>query len=659
MAGVPTRARPFVYLVCTTGMVCMLLGLLPWHSSHSLLFPSYLLLTIVASALKTVLPGSEGTVSVNFVFFLVGICNMTISETLTLVAIATVVQCFWRAKKRLSFIHFAFNLSQLALAIIASYWTYTFLLQHVFHARVPLPLLVASIVYFLFNSIPVATVVALADNTSIFAKWRTGYSWTFPYYLIGAAIAGLIQFVNRMVGWEMSILVLPAVYVIYRSYCMHLGRWEDEKRHLEDLASLNMRTIETLALAIEAKDHTTGDHLQRVRVYAMELGKDLGLSPSELQALQAASVLHDIGKLAVPEHIISKPGKLTPQEFEKMKIHPIVGAEIVEQVRFPYPVAPIVRCHHEKWDGSGYPEGISGEAIPIGARILSAVDCLDALASDRQYRRALPLDEAMAHVARDSGKAFDPRVVAALQARYVELEQLARSQAPEDRPHLSLDIKVERGAAPDAGFAASVPSATSAQSAGSRLIDVLSPTEEPLTLEETLSGMVLRLRNLVPFDALAMFALRGNVLLPRFVLGENMRQLSTLRINVGEGLAGWVAENGNYILNGNPTVEPGLEGASRAVMLKSALAVPVSHGGRILGVLAVYALQPDSFTAEHLTVLQATAEQLAPLIEQSTEAERSRRSSGPADWRHQSGHVRRRATAEAQTGAYSVLSSVK
>ena len=221
------------------------------------------------------------------------------------------------------------------------------------------------------------------------------------------------------------------------------------KRHLEDLASLNMRTIETLALAIEAKDHTTGDHLQRVRVYAMELGKDLGLSPAELQALQAASVLHDIGKLAVPESIISKPGKLTPEEFEKMKIHPIVGAEIVEQVRFPYPVAPIVHSHHEKWDGSGYPDGISGDAIPIGARILSAVDCLDALASDRQYRRALPLDEAMAHVVRESGKAFDPRVVAALQARYIELEHLARSQKPEERPKLSLDVKVERGAAPE------------------------------------------------------------------------------------------------------------------------------------------------------------------------------------------------------------------
>ena len=120
-------------------------------------------------------------------------------------------------------------------------------------------------------------------------------------------------------------------------------------------------------------------------------------------------MLHDIGKLAVPEHIISKPGKLTPEEFEKMKIHPIVGAEILEQVDFPYPVVPIVRAHHEKWDGSGYPDGLAGEDIPIGARILAAVDCLDALASDRQYRKALPLDEAMAKVVAEAGKSFDPR----------------------------------------------------------------------------------------------------------------------------------------------------------------------------------------------------------------------------------------------------------
>ena len=136
-----------------------------------------------------------------------------------------------------------------------------------------------------------------------------------------------------------------------------------------------------------------------------------GLCPSELDALQAASLLHDIGKLAVPEHIISKPGRLTPEEFEKMKIHPVVGAEILEHVRFPYPVVPIVRAHHEKWDGSGYPFGLMGVEIPVGARILSAVDYLDALASDRQYRKALPLEEVIKRLTDESGKAFDPRVV--------------------------------------------------------------------------------------------------------------------------------------------------------------------------------------------------------------------------------------------------------
>lgn len=621
MAGIPTRAKPFVFLVCAVGFICLLTGILPWRTSHSLLFPSYLLLTIAASALKTALPGSEGTVSVSFVFFLIGICNMTISETLSLVVLCAVVQSFWRTRKRLSFVHFAFNLSQLSLAITAAYWTYVVLFLHLFHSKAPLPLLVASVIFFLLNSIPVATVVALADNTSIIEKWDSDYSWTFPYYLVGAAIAGLTQLVNRLAGWEMSVLVLPAVYVIYRSYCMHLGRWEDEKRHLEDLASLNMRTIETLALAIEAKDHTTGDHLQRVRVYAMELGKDLGLSPSELQALQAASVLHDIGKLAVPEHIISKPGKLTPEEFEKMKIHPIVGAEIVEQVRFPYPVAPIVHAHHEKWDGSGYPDGISGEAIPIGARILSAVDCLDALASDRQYRRALPLDEAMAHVARESGKAFDPRVVVALQARYIELEHLASSQPAEERPRLSLDIKVERGVAPDAGLAASTTAVSQAQPGRSSLADVLSFSEGAITLADVMSTSALRLHSLVPFDSIAVYALRSDMIFARFTLGENARQLSSLRVPMGQGLIGWVAETGNYIINGNPTVEPGLDGLKGKVSLGSALAVPLTKGTRTIGVLALYGLNTDAFTPEHLNAVQASAKYLVDVIAEKLDAE--------------------------------------
>src|SRR5204863_2657183 len=223
------------------------------------------------------------------------------------------------------------------------------------------------------------------------------------------------------------------------------------KKHAEEMASLHLRTIEALALAIEAKDHTTHNHLQRVQTYAIEIGKDLGLSQPELDALRAAALLHDIGKLAVPEHIISKPGKLTREEFEKMKIHPVVGAEILERVRFPYPVTPIVRSHHEKWNGSGYPAGLKGEEIPIGARILATVDCLDALASNRQYRRALPLERAMEIINAESGKSFDPKVVEVLARRYTELEQMALAQNW-DKKRLSTNVKIEKGLAPAAGF---------------------------------------------------------------------------------------------------------------------------------------------------------------------------------------------------------------
>src|SRR5438477_2945900 len=169
------------------------------------------------------------------------------------------------------------------------------------------------------------------------------------------------------------------------------------------MSNLHLRTIESLSLAIEAKAHTTHDQLQRVRVYAVELAKELNVAGPEMEALHAAALLHDIGKLAIPEHIISKPGRLTPEEFEKVKIHPVVGAEILERVRFPYPVVPIVRAHHEKWDGSGYPDGLKGEEIPLGARVLAVVDCFDALASDRQYRRAFPLNVALEKVMAESG----------------------------------------------------------------------------------------------------------------------------------------------------------------------------------------------------------------------------------------------------------------
>ena len=308
----------------------------------------------------------------------------------------------------------------------------------------PLRIGLAEAVYYMVNTSLVAGVIALTAGKAIYRTWYDTYFWVFQYHMVGAGIAWLIVVLLHQETWHAALFLFPMVYWIYRSYRSYIDRLEKDKRHVEEMAGLHLRTIEALALAIEAKDATTHDNLQRVRVYATEIGKDVGMDSNELEALKAAALLHDIGKLAVPEHIISKPGKLTPEEFEKMKIHPLVGAEILEEVKFPYPVVPIVRAHHEKWDGSGYPFGLSREEIPMGARILSAVDCLDALASDRQYRRAMPLDQAMNIVIAESNKSFDPVIVEILQRRYVELERMAVGSGVE-KIKLSMDVKIERG----------------------------------------------------------------------------------------------------------------------------------------------------------------------------------------------------------------------
>src|SRR5579859_167423 len=442
-------ARGFIVGMVIAALSCFGLAFSQWHSHDPVKFVGYLIAALLASSLKVSLPSIEGTLSMNFLFTLLGILEMSLPETLLIGLAATLGQFYWRPARRLKPVQLIFNVAQVTVSSAAAYGSYYFVTNRILHAPGPLALLAAAITHFACNTTAMSTIIGLTENKAISKVWKESYLWSFPYYLVGAAIAGFVSFLNRHIGWQPSLLVLPPIYLMYRSYRLYLGKLEAEKQHAEKVSSIHLRTIEALALAIEAKDQTTGEHLQRVRVYAMELARELGLSEDETEALQAASVLHDIGKLAVPEHIISKPGRLTPEEFEKMKIHPIVGAEILERVRFPYPVVPIVRAHHEKWDGSGYPQGLAGEAIPIGARILSAVDCLDALASDRQYRKALPLDDAMKKVASEAGTSFDPRVVAILQRRYVEWEKIAHA-AHVETTKLSREVKTTHEVAPDA-----------------------------------------------------------------------------------------------------------------------------------------------------------------------------------------------------------------
>jgi diguanylate cyclase (GGDEF)-like protein/putative nucleotidyltransferase with HDIG domain len=616
-------------------------ALLHWHSNDLPKFLCYLLIAILASTLKVKLPGIDSTMSVHFLFVLLGVLEFSLAETLMLGCTAALVQSLWKSKRRPDPVKVIFNvLGLMSNAIFLTYIAFHSCTRFLGHST-SLSILVAGCIYFLSNTVPLSIVIALAEGLSMRKIWMETYFWGLPYNLAGAAIVGGVSFADRYVGWQTSLLIVPIMYVIYRSYQLYLGRLEEqkkrveieemqvaaEKHHVEQVCALHLRTIEGLALAIDAKDHTTHQHLHRVRTYAIEIGKELGLSEEESDALRAAALLHDVGKLAVPDHIINKPGRLTPEEFEKMKIHPLVGADILERVSFPYPVAPIVKAHHEKWNGKGYPDGLKGEEIPIGARILSAVDCLDALASDRQYRKALPLDEAMKLVAAESGRSYDPKVVEILQRRYRELEALAVQSLDAAREDSSrFNYKVERGAQPATGFERNfnsrvtqtdfLASIASARQEAHTLFELSQDLGNSLSLDETLSLVAMRLRKLVPYDSIVVFVKNGDTLAPEFVSGDDFRLLSSLRIPIGTGLCGWVAQNGKPIINGNPAVEPGF--ASNPKMppgLRSALAVPLEGVTGLVGVLALYQAEPDAFTSDHLRVLQVITSKVALFIE--------------------------------------------
>jgi len=626
------RANSYIGLVVAAGTAILGHGLWTWSSADVRRYLIYAVIAVVASGLKVSLPSVKGTMSMSFLFVLIGISEFSLGETLAMGCLGMMVQSIFLTKTRPRPIRVAFSVASVACAIQIAY--------SVHHAWELQSGVLTATAYFVANTLLIATVIALTEHQSVWRVWRDSYFWSFPNYLVGAAAAWVVSAASRYIGWEAALLLLPIFYVIYRSHNLYIGRLEEAKRraeeqlaHAEEVAALHRRTIETLALAIEAKDQTTHDHLERVEVYAVEVAKDLGFNETEIEALRAAALLHDIGKLAVPEYIISKPGKLTPDEFEKMKTHTVMGAEMVERIRFPYAVAPIVRGHHEKWNGTGYPDGLAGEQIPLGARILSAVDCLDALSSDRQYRRALPLDEAIKVVQAESGKSFDAKVVEILARRYVELERMAKSSKRIAK--LPTNLRIERGEAPAAGFEKVAPDAQkdlvnfhhsiSDRGVRARLLDQLSSVLADCGgPDAAFAALRASLGLIVPYNAMAVYLRRGELLLPEVVDGGDFYNFTNVEAPLGGGLSGWVAENGKAIINGNPSVEPGyLNDPSRFSVLKSALAVPLATSSGIVGVVSLYRTEQDAFTTDHLAALTSLASALAGVFELAAQREQA------------------------------------
>jgi len=601
------RPRLAALAVIAIGFATLLWGLSEWSQIDLGLFLGFFTVAVAAAALRIRLPGLTGALSLHFFFVLLCIPQLSLAETMVISCAGALFQCAIFMKP-MRVLVVAFDFAVAAISSAAAFWTYSTLAANSTVGRTPLLLVLAAGVLFLFSTGPSALTVALAEGRPLFRIWRENFFWTFPHYVAGGGVAGLLSLLGNRTGWEAALLIVPLIYWMFHSYRYYLDRLHEERRQVRDLSNLHFRTIEALALAIEGHDPTKHGHLRRVCIYGTEIGRVMGLPEPELQALHAAAMLHDIGKLAVPEHIVTKPGKLSEAEFERIKIHPVAGAEILEQVHFPYPVASVVRAHHEKWDGTGYPAGLSGTAIPLGARILAAVDCLDALVSDRYHRRAMTLDQAMNFLLAESGRSFDPDVITVLASRYRALEdKVVAARQAEARQSSLLPVR------PEAPFLTRIAEARREEQQFFQLARDLSNS---LSLEKTFAACANRLQTLCPHDSLVIFLRRDRVTVtPEYASGQFAEHLSSFPVTWGQGIAGRVAEQRTPLVNADPSQELAACHGETAKELQSALAVPIEGVTELIGVIALYSRTRDAFNVDHLRVLTGVASRASGAIE--------------------------------------------
>jgi diguanylate cyclase (GGDEF)-like protein len=339
--------------------------------------------------------------------------------------------------------------------------------------------------------------------------------------------------------------------------------------------------------------------------------------------VKTAALLHDIGKLAVPEHILSKPGPLTPEEFQKIRAHPKVGADIVSSVPFPYPVAPLILSHHERWDGKGYPSGLKGEEIPLGARILSVVDYFDALMAERPYHKAMSFEAAIGLLQQEAGKGLDPTVVnkfiellPALQAEAATLEQSMRKPVPAAEPTIG---QPATGLTPEPSKKNVFDDIALAHREIYALYEIAQAMGTSLGVSDTMALISAKLSNLVPFSCAALFLFdeEGETLRCRFATGTDADVIQQVTVRSGEGLTGWVARNRRPLVNARPSADLEAAGLKTVTQLQSALVCPLLYNERFIGTLSVYHVDAAFYRDDHRRLLDRVSEQAAAVINNS------------------------------------------
>jgi diguanylate cyclase (GGDEF)-like protein/putative nucleotidyltransferase with HDIG domain len=635
-AGAPPMLATYTSAVTVAGLGVLVVRLSAMRIGDPLLFVLLLSTAIVISVSKVHLPIARGSATLSMSYFtdFVALVLMGPDAAMLVGCASGATQCLVATRNRASLRQTLFSVAALAITIqaagVAGSWLGGFPAGADLN-QLSGPTVAAAGAFFLCNSWLVAVAVALSRHEPVFRTWYDNFLWTAPACFIGAGVALLaVRVVMTMQLW-IVVLVAAPLYVTYRSYRIYLGRVEDHQKHLREVSDLHLASVEALARAIDARDQTidraacpNDNHIRRVQATAAALAQDAGMAPSDIEGVKVAALLHDIGKLAVPEHILTKPGRLTPDEFERVRTHPVVGAEIIKAVPFPYTVAPYIHSHHERWDGSGYPDGLRGEEIPLGARVLAVVDYFDALTTDRPYHRAMGREEALDVLRSEAGRALDPDLV----PRFIRLLPTLDPQEPH-RHELGRSTTI-RTSSPITGFSSesqtgsptlnvfqNISRATQEMHA---FYDIAQTLGTRLSVNDTMALLTSKLGSLVPAACWALFLHDADThaLRCRFATGLDAHRIGELVIPLGEGASGWAAQHRTSAVNTRAQADFDAAGSAASMHpFQAALAYPLVDGDILVGTLTLYHVDPSPYRDEHRRMLDRVCNQVASVIRNS------------------------------------------
>lgn len=484
-------------------------------------------------------------------------------------------------------------------------------------AQILFPLFLFTLTYFLVNTWLVSFALALEQRRRAYPIWRDNFFWLAVNYFGGASVAALLVTYTKEVDLTTLGIIVPLLLISYLTFKTSMGRIEDANRHLLEVNKLYLSTIETLAMAIDAKDQITHGHIRRVQRLAVGLAQSLGVNDEiQLKAIEAAALLHDMGKLAIPEFILNKPGRLTASEFDVMKQHANIGADILGSIHFPYPVVPIVRHHHEAWDGSGYPDRLKGVSIPIGARILSVVDCFDALTSERPYRPALSVEDATAVLIQRRGSMYDPLIVDKFIEAQGKLSELAESDEAEREAIDTLATKLR--IVPEATPLTLVETSDQLPLKALTVLRSIKPSPNGISIEDFGGVVSKQLSRLTGFSAIALYCVTDNdqAIKCRYADKPLAELVDGPEIPLGERLSGWVAAHRTAIWNSDATLDLPAEVAKHAQVAFGS-SIPLLDGELLVGTLTLYCGAGNEIAVEQRLLIQSIAPLLATALSSS------------------------------------------